>query len=144
MKHPGLSLLGLAEAVFDERLLGRSEELFDFALCKFLPESGLGFRVEISFPSPTAYPSLQLHMPVIQWVEHLAEDIEELIITGVPCDFGSVGVILLFPVDIPQFEKWIPVVKGLPQFSEILFRVANDLSSSRLLGLFRCRCRKGG
>jgi hypothetical protein len=63
-------------------------------------------------------------MPVMQRGEHLAENIEELIITGLPCDFWSVDVILLFPVDIPQLEKWIPVVEGLPQLFEILFRVA--------------------
>ena len=36
---------------------------------------------------------------------------------------------LLFPVDMPQFEKWIPVAKSLPQFFEILFRVTNDHGS---------------
>lgn len=68
-------------------------------------------------------------MPVIQRIEHQAEDIEQLIITRLPRDFGSVGFILLFPVDTPQFEKWIPVVKGLPQVFEILFRVRNDHGS---------------
>jgi hypothetical protein len=68
-------------------------------------------------------------MPVMQRGEHLAENIEELIITDLPCDFWSVGVILFFPVDISQFEKWIPVVEGLPQLFEILFRVANDHGS---------------
>src|SRR5271154_2049287 len=68
-------------------------------------------------------------MPVMQRGKHLAEKIKELIITGLPCDFWSVGLILFFPVDIPQFEKWIPIVEGLPQLFEILFRVANDHGS---------------
>jgi hypothetical protein len=32
---------------------------------------------------------------------------------------------LLFPIDIPQSEKWVSFVKGLPQDFKILFRVAN-------------------
>jgi hypothetical protein len=68
-------------------------------------------------------------MPVMQRGEHLAENIEELIITGLRCDFWSVGVVLFFPVDISQFEKWISIVEGLPQLFEILFRVANDHGS---------------
>ena len=32
---------------------------------------------------------------------------------------------LLFPIDIPQLEKWVSFVKGLPQDFKILFRVAN-------------------
>src|SRR5271170_5833872 len=71
-------------------------------------------------------------MPVMQRGEHLAENIEELIITGLLCDSRSVGVILFFPVDIPQFEKWISVVEGLPQLLEIIFRVANDHGSVAL------------
>ncbi|MGB8393208.1 MAG: hypothetical protein WCE27_06190, partial [Pseudolabrys sp.] len=58
--------------------------------------------------------------------EHMAENIEELIITGLRCDLRSVGVVLFFPVDISQFEKWISIVEGLPQLFEILFRAAND------------------
>ena len=63
-------------------------------------------------------------MPVIQRVEHPAEDIEELVVTGLTCDPGPVGVVLLLPVDLPQLEKWIPVVKGLPQLLEILLGIA--------------------
>jgi hypothetical protein len=59
----------------------------------------------------------------------LAENIEELIIAGLPCDFWSVDIILFFPVDIPQLEKWISIVEGLPQLFEILFRVTNDHGS---------------
>ena len=65
-------------------------------------------------------------MPVIQWVEHLAKNIEELIITGFARDLRSVDVVLLSPVDLSQLEEGIPVVKGLPQLLEILFRIAND------------------
>jgi hypothetical protein len=36
-----------------------------------------------------------------------------------------VSVVLLFPVNMPQLEKWISVVEGIPQGFEILFRVAN-------------------
>src|SRR5258708_38349899 len=32
---------------------------------------------------------------------------------------------LLFPSDVPQWEKWVSFVKGLPQDLKILFRVAN-------------------
>jgi hypothetical protein len=59
----------------------------------------------------------------------LAENLEELTVTGLPCDFWSVGVILCFPVDISQLEKWISIVEGLPQLFEIFFRVANDHGS---------------
>src|SRR5258708_39548014 len=41
---------------------------------------------------------------------------------------------LLFPIDVPQLEKWVSFVKGLPQDLKILFRVANahanDLNAS--------------
>ena len=62
-------------------------------------------------------------MPVIQRIKHLAEDIEELVIARPICDLGSVGLVLLFPVDIPQVEKWVSFVEGLPQGFEVLFRV---------------------
>jgi hypothetical protein len=62
-------------------------------------------------------------MAIIQRIEHLAKYVEKFIICGQRGYFGSVGFILLFPVDIPQFEKWIPVMKGFPQFLEIKFRV---------------------
>src|SRR6478672_6550071 len=32
---------------------------------------------------------------------------------------------LLFPIDVPQLEKWVSFVKGLPQDLKILYRVAN-------------------
>ena len=50
---------------------------------------------------------------------------------------------LLFPIDLPQSEKWVSFVEGLPQDLKILFRVANahanDLNavaaeSGRLVG----------
>lgn len=114
------------ETIGDKSLLSRFEELLDLSAREFLPKSGLFLWVEVSFlPIPTCF-GYQLDMPVMQRGEHLAENIEELIVTGLPRDFWSVGVILLFPVDIPQLEKWIPVVEGLPQLFEILFRVAND------------------
>ena len=129
MKHPGLSLCRLPETIGDKSLLGRFEELLDLSAGEFLPKSGLFLWGEISFlPIPSCF-DYQLDMPVMQRGEHLAENIEELIITDLPCDFWSVGVILFFPVDIPQFEKWISVVEGLPQLFEILFRVANDHGS---------------
>jgi hypothetical protein len=64
-------------------------------------------------------------MPVIQRTEHPAEDIEEFVVAGLACDSGSVGVMLPFPIDIPQLEKWVPFVEGLPQDFKILFRVAD-------------------
>ena len=64
-------------------------------------------------------------MPVIQRIEYLAEHIEKLIIACLLCDFGSVRVVLLSPVDIPKLKKWISVVEGVPQRFEIPFRVAN-------------------
>src|SRR5262245_37053540 len=63
-------------------------------------------------------------MPVVQRVDHPAKNIEKLIVGGVLGDFRSVGRILLLPVDLPEFEEWIPFVKGLPQRLEILFRIA--------------------
>ena len=46
---------------------------------------------------------------------------------------------LLFPIDVPQLEKWVSFVKGLPQDLKILFRVANahanDLNAAAPLSL---------
>src|ERR1700730_6995625 len=129
VKHPGLGLFRPPETIGDKSLLGRFEELLDLSVREFPMEPGLFLRGEVSPPAIPPCFGFQLNMAVIQRVEHLTEDIEELIITGVLCDLGSIGVILLFPVDIPQLEKWIPVVKGLPQLFEILFRVAIDHGS---------------
>src|SRR5687767_9452785 len=63
-------------------------------------------------------------MPIIQRREHLAKNIEQLIITRLARDSTPVSFILLLPVDTPYFEKWIPVVKGHPKLFEILFGVA--------------------
>ncbi|MGC1610652.1 MAG: hypothetical protein WA801_13715, partial [Pseudolabrys sp.] len=126
---PGLSLCRLPETIGDKSRLGRFEELLDLSAREFLPKSGLFFWGEVSFlPIPACF-GYQLNMPVIQRGEHLAENIEELIIAGLPCDFWSVDIILFFPVDIPQLEKWISIVEGLPQLFEILFRVTNDHGS---------------
>ena len=64
-------------------------------------------------------------MPVIQRTKHPAEDIEEFIIAGLTGDLRSEDVVLPFPVDIPQFEKRVSLVEGLPQDFKILFGVAN-------------------
>jgi hypothetical protein len=126
VKDPRLGLCRLPETIGDQSLLGRLEELLNLLLCEFAPEPGRFFRGEVSFlPIPFCF-GHQLDMAVIQRVEHLAEDIEELIITCLPCDFGSAGNVLLLPIDISQFEKWIPVTEGFPQLFEILFGVAND------------------
>ena len=109
----------------DKGLLGRLEQLLDLSLGKFLMESGLFPWAEISCPLMPAPLNSQLDMPVIQRIEYLAEDIEKLIVACRLCDFGSVGVVLLFPIDIPHLKKWVSVVEGLPQRVEIPFRVAN-------------------
>src|SRR6478609_6366531 len=48
---------------------------------------------------------------------------------------------LIFPIDVPQLEKWVSFVKGLPQDLKILFRVtnahANDLNAAAPLSLGR-------
>jgi hypothetical protein len=133
-KHPGLSFSGPPESVGDKSLVNRPEELLDLPVCELPRESGLFLCRKIAFPSVFACLALQLDMSVIQRIEHLAEDVEELVIAGLACDFGPIGLVLLCPVDVPQFEKWIPVVKGPPQLLEVLFGVANghsgvDLSS---------------
>ena len=64
-------------------------------------------------------------MPVIQRAEHPAEDIEKLTFAGLVCDFRPVGLIPLFPVDMPQVKKRISVVERLPQEFKIPFRVSN-------------------
>jgi len=125
VKHPSLGLSRLAEPLADKSLLGRLEKLLDLSLCKFFVESRLFLRVEISFPLMLASLDPQLDMPVIQRIEYLAEDIEKLTIACLLCDFGSVRVVLLFPVDIPQLKKWVSFVEGVPQRFEIPFRVAN-------------------
>ena len=129
MQHPGLGLCSRPETIGDKSLLGRFEELFDLFFCEFLPEFRPFLRAEAPFLPTPACLNYQLDMPVIQWVKYLAQDFEELIITSLFCHFRPVDVILLFPVDVPQFEKWIPVVKSLPQLFEILFRVTNDHGS---------------
>jgi hypothetical protein len=68
----------------------------------------------------------QLDMPIIQRGKHLAENIEELVIAGLPRDLRSVGLILRDPVDFAQREKWISAIKGVPKLFEIRFGVAND------------------
>lgn len=125
VKHPSIGLSGLTEPMADKSLLGRLEKLLDLSLCKFFVESGLFLWVEISCPLMPASLDPQLDMPVIQRIEYLAEDIEKLIIACLLCDFGSVRVVLLFPVDIPQLKKWVSDVEGVPQRFEIPFRVAN-------------------
>ena len=109
----------------DKGLLGRLEKLLDLSLGKFLMESGLFLWAEISCPLMPASFNFQLNMPVIQRSEHLAEYIEKPIIACLLCDFWSVRVVLLFPVNIPQLKKWVSVVEGVPQGFEIPFRVAN-------------------
>jgi hypothetical protein len=46
---------------------------------------------------------------------------------------------LRFPIDVPQLEKWVPFIKGLPKHFKILFRVANahanDLNAAAPLSL---------
>ena len=115
----------------DKTLTGRFEQLLDLSLRELLMESGLFLRAEISSLPIPACLRLQLDMPVIQRIEHPAEDIEQLVIPGFICDFGSVDVILVFPVDIPQFEKWVSVAEGVPQEFEILFRVASGHQGAR-------------
>ena len=75
-------------------------------------------------------------MPIIQGIEYLAEDIKKLIVACLLRDFGSVRVVLLFPIDIPQLKKWVSVVEGVPQGFEIPFRVANHDG--------RCESRRAG
>ena len=143
VKHPSLGLPRLTEPVADKSLLGRLEELLDISLCKFAMESGFFLWVEISRLLMSASLGLQFDMPVIQRVEHLAEDIKKVVVAGLLCNFWSVRVVLLFPVDMPQLEKWISVVERIPQRFEILFWVANhdgdlnysaDAASGREIG----------
>ena len=46
---------------------------------------------------------------------------------------------LLFPIDVPQLEKWVSFIEGLPQDLKIPFRVANahavDLNAAAPLSL---------
>jgi hypothetical protein len=99
---------------------------------EFQTEASLFLRGEESLPSTPAGFGFQLDMPVIQRVDHSAKDVEELAFAGLTRDLGSVGVVLLFPVDLPQPEKRIPVVEGLPQLLEILLGVAIDHGSNDL------------
>ena len=82
---------------------------------------------------PTCF-SNQLNMTVIQRTEHLAEDLEELVIVGLVRDFGSVDFKLLLPVYFPQVEKWVAVVEGLPEKLEILDGIAHDDDQGARLG----------
>jgi len=40
----------------------------------------------------------------------------------------------LFPVDLPQFKKWVAVVEGLPEKIEILDGVVYDHDQGARLG----------
>ena len=73
-------------------------------------------------------------MSVIQRTEHLAEDFEQLVIVGLVRDFGSVDFKLLLPVYLPQVEKWVAVVEGLPEKLEILDGIAHDDDQGARLG----------
>jgi hypothetical protein len=85
-KHPGLGRRRPPETIVDQRVFGRFEELFGLAGREFLSESGLLFRVEVSFrPIRTCF-GLQLYVPVIQRVEHLAKDLEKFVIAGLARD----------------------------------------------------------
>src|SRR6478609_7473971 len=77
---------------------------------------------------------LQLDMTVIQRIEHPTQDIEQLLIAGLRRYLRSVSVVLLIPVNIPQFEEWVSVVECLPQHLEILLGVPNHLVSMRKVG----------
>src|SRR6516162_5972446 len=99
----------------DKRLLRRFEELLDCSLRKLLMESRLLLRGEISPPASAVRPSFDLDMPVIQGIKHLAEDVKELVIVGRVINPWSVGLILFFPIHIPELEKRVPVVEGLPE-----------------------------
>jgi hypothetical protein len=92
---------------------------------ELLIEARLLLRGEVArLPLITCF-GLQLDMPVIQRLEHLAKNIEKLSITGFTRDLRSVHVVLLLPVDISQLEEGIPTVKGLSQLLEILLGIAN-------------------
>jgi hypothetical protein len=68
----------------------------------------------------------QLDMSIFQGGEHLGDNIEELIIAGLPSDLRPESLILPHPVDIAQDEEWIPAVKGFPELLKIRFGVVND------------------
>jgi hypothetical protein len=51
---------------------------------------------------------------------------KQFLVTGPSPDPWSVFVVLRLPVNASQLEEGIPVVKGLPELIEKLFRVAND------------------
>src|SRR3974377_626915 len=94
-------------------------------------EPGLLLRGEISaLPMPPWF-GLPLDMTVIKRLEHPAKDVEELFLAGLGRHLGPVALVLLFPVDIPQFKERVPVVEGFPQRFEILFRIANYPPGSR-------------
>ena len=109
MKHPGLGLFRPAEAIVDQSLVGRLEEPFDLPLRELLPELRLFLRSEI--PLFAVHFGFQLDMPVIQRVEHPAQNIEELIIAGLIRHFRSIGSVLLIPIDTPQPEERVSLLK---------------------------------
>jgi hypothetical protein len=112
VKHPGLGFSGPAKTIKDQSFFGRFKELLNLRLGKFLPESRLSLRIEISFLA-TQF-GFQLDMSVVQWGEHLAKKIEEFVVTGLAGHFWPVSSILLVPIDFPQIKKWVSLVKGLP------------------------------
>jgi hypothetical protein len=112
VKHPGLALFRPTEGIVDQSLVGRSEEPFDLPLSELLPESRFFLRSEI--PLFAVHFGFQLNMPVIQRVKHPAQNIEEFIIAGLIRHFRSIGSILLVPIDTPQPEERVSLVKGLP------------------------------
>ena len=53
------------------------------------------------------------------------QDVEQLLIAGLGRYLWPVNLVLLIPVDIPQFKEWVSVVERLPQRFKILLRVSN-------------------
>ncbi len=129
MKHPGFGLIGLRKSIDSKGFHCRFKKLLDFLAREFPVEPRLSFRSVKPLLAAFGFLNRQLNMPVIQWLEHLAENIKKLIITGFTCDFGPERFVLLIPVDIAQAKKRIPVVKSVPQVFKILFGIAIDHDS---------------
>jgi hypothetical protein len=110
----------LTEPVRDERLSRRFKELVDLFGRKLLPEPRLLFGAEVTLLA--AEVGRQIYVPVIQWFEHPAEDIEQVLLTRRCRNHRTVPIVLLLPVDISDLKERIPFVKRLPQFFEIRFR----------------------
>ena len=59
------------------------------------------FGSKTSFHGRVTDLSFKFYMAIVEGIQHVAEDVEKLMVAGCGGDAGSVNVVLLLPVDLP-------------------------------------------